>query len=299
MKKLFIGVVIVAVFTPLTSLAVPQVNVRSPSFVVDQASPGPVLIIETQVHTARIQPPDTDADGVENSIDNCPSIKNGNCSTPANCDINGDGMVTEEEIGASGQMDSDNDGVGDACDDSDGDGVVDYIDVCPTESNPVRGDGTQDANACIDDDGDGFFADEDNCPNRSNPTQADRDDDGIGDACDNCWRVANADQADDDEDGFGNACTMDADGDGILDRADNCPQIANSDQIDSDHDYKGDACDVETVSNNDPPGPEPLPQASGDGGCSVVAAGAVDSGAALAFAFVFGTLLLICRGRRR
>ena len=74
-------------------------------------------------------PVDTDNDGIPDNIDNCPNVYNPD------------------------QADSDNDGVGDACDtgtDSDGDGVPDG---------------------------------EDNCPHTYNPDQADSDNDGVGDAC--------------------------------------------------------------------------------------------------------------------
>jgi Thrombospondin type 3 repeat len=68
-----------------------------------------------------------------------------------------------------------------------------------------------------DGDGDGQYADhpcrggqrtgcDDNCPGTPNATQADRDGDGVGDACDNCPRVANPDQYDRDRDGTGDAC---------------------------------------------------------------------------------------------
>lgn len=70
-----------------------------------------------------------------------------------------------------------------------------------------------------DTDGDGVSDATDNCPSTDNPDQADFDGDGIGDVCDpdddndgvddtadNCPLQANADQADDDRDGLGNAC---------------------------------------------------------------------------------------------
>jgi hypothetical protein len=80
--------------------------------------------------------------------------------------------------------------------DTDGDGVADGFDNCPTVSNPA------------------------------NPLQADADGDGVGDACDNCvnvpnprvpggstaflaahpWATLTGGQRDDDHDGYGNPC---------------------------------------------------------------------------------------------
>jgi len=71
---------------------------------------------------------DGDNDGVNDEVDNCPSTSNGN------------------------QLDTDNDGIGDICDD--------------------------------DDDNDGILDFEDNCPLIVNPLQLDTDSDGIGDVCD-------------------------------------------------------------------------------------------------------------------
>ncbi|MHA7841947.1 MAG: choice-of-anchor B family protein [Winogradskyella sp.] len=71
---------------------------------------------------------DTDNDTVLDSNDNCPSIANED------------------------QLDTDSDGLGDACDD--------------------------------DDDNDGILDSNDNCPLSANPLQEDADNDGIGDACD-------------------------------------------------------------------------------------------------------------------
>jgi hypothetical protein len=128
---------------------------------------------------------DTDDDGVVDAEDNCIDVPNGD------------------------QLDSDEDGAGDACDaDDDNDGTPDESDCMPL--NPVispemkelcngmddncndeidegfldsNGDGTKD---CMepDSDGDAVFDYEDNCPNKANPGQQDYDQDGLGDKCD-------------------------------------------------------------------------------------------------------------------
>jgi hypothetical protein len=140
--------------------------------------------------------------------------------------------------------------------DTDGDGIPDNTDNCPTTPNADQldtdGDGIGDACDApppgTDGDGDGVLDDDDNCPSVSNPDQMDTDGDGIGDACepppppadtdndgipdqsDNCPFVSNSNQADMDADGVGDSC-------------DNCPTVPNPGQGDADGDHIGDACE--------------------------------------------------------
>jgi uncharacterized delta-60 repeat protein len=181
-------------------------------------------------------PTDPDGDGVLNPDDNCPDDAN-----PA-------------------QTDSDNDGLGDACDpDDDADGVADTADNCPLDANPAQTDTDNDGlgDACDpDDDADGVADTADNCRLDANADQTDTDGDGQGDACDldddgdgvadtadNCRLIPNASQTNTDNDALGDACDPDDDGDGVEDGADNCRLTANADQANNDGDSEGDACD--------------------------------------------------------
>ena len=71
--------------------------------------------------------------------------------------------------------------------DSDGDGIANDVDNCPSTPNPDQadadGDGTGDACNSDDPDEDGIPSAEDNCPSNYNPGQEDADEDGTGDAC--------------------------------------------------------------------------------------------------------------------
>ena len=196
---------------------------------------------------------DYDGDGFDNNADNCPCTYNDtqldddgdmvgdidygsgndgcdNCLGIYNertVDINGDGTVDFED-GDLGQLDSDFDGVGDAC-----------------ETSPADPCGSTDTDA------DGVYVLCDNCPSVYNPSQLNSDGDSYGDACDNCSSDTNEDQADTDGDGIGDVCdtiintcgTDDTDGDTIFDLCDNCVAIANTDQADSDGDGIGNVCD--------------------------------------------------------
>ena len=143
---------------------------------------------------------DTDGDGVADDLDNCPSI--------ANAD----------------QLDTDSDGLGNACDDDDdddGDGVIDEEDALPLD--PFE---------AIDSDGDGV----------GDNSDQDDDNDGVEDE-DDAFPLDVTEYLDTDSDGTGDNSDTDDDADAWLDDEDNCPLIANAGQQDSDQDGVGDLCD--------------------------------------------------------
>jgi hypothetical protein len=214
---------------------------------------------------------DTDGDGVSDGVDNCLTVKNGTCSIdPLQCDVDGSGSVTAQELALGDQKDADADAIGDACDpDRDGDGLDNGDDKCPDtfslDNGDLDGDGLGDV--CDPDrDGDGLDNGPDNCADVVNPTQDDTDGDLVGDLCDadldgdsvdngldNCPSLANPTQSDPDGDAIGSVCDncpqitnvdqLDGDGDGTGDVCDNCPSLANATQGDLDVDGIGDLCD--------------------------------------------------------
>ena len=153
---------------------------------------------------------DTDGDGLEDDSDNCASV--------ANAD----------------QLDTDSDGLGNACDDDDdGDGVADTTDAFSLDSEETTdtdGDGTGN-NEDTDDDGDTILDTADVFPLISIGDETDTDADGAPNTCDASCLAA------------GMTADTDDDGDGIADTTDAFPLDA-SEQSDSDGDGTGDNADV-------------------------------------------------------
>lgn len=190
-------------------------------------------------------PPDTDGDGIPDYNDNCDLVAN------------------------PGQEDSNNNGIGDACEpfvDSDGDGVANSIDNCINDYNPNQSDANSNGigDACdinSDSDADNIFDYLDNCVIVPNTNQADANSNGIGDLCDsnsdsdldgfndnidNCPATPNPDQTDANNNGIGDVCEppLDSDGDGVADVNDNCISKYNPNQTDLNNNGIGDACEV-------------------------------------------------------
>jgi len=138
------------------------------------------------------------------------------------------------------------------CLDSDGDGICEEDDNCPSVFNPLQENDDTDTlgNVC------------DNCDYTGNNDQLNSDADSLGNACDNCDLVDNDDQLNSDSDSLGNACDNcdvtdnnyqeNDDTDTLGNVCDNCDYTDNNDQLNSDTDSLGNACDnCDDVDNND------------------------------------------------
>ena len=195
---------------------------------------------------AQNDPTDADEDGIEDDSDNCASVANADqLDTDSDglgnaCDDDDDGDGAEDDsdncalVANADQLDTDSDGLGNSCDDDDdGDGVADTTDAFPLDSEEATdtdGDGTGN-NEDTDDDGDTILDTADVFPLISIGDETDTDADGAPNTCDASCLAA------------GMTADTDDDGDGIADTTDAFPLDA-SEQSDSDGDGTGDNADV-------------------------------------------------------
>jgi OmpA-OmpF porin, OOP family len=110
--------------------------------------------------------------------------------------------------------------------DTDGDGIPDKLDKCPTE--PEDKDGFQDADGCPDpdNDGDGILDKADKCPNEPEDKDGFEDEDGCPDPDNDKDGLLDTEDKCPNEPGpkeNGGCPDKDRDGDGVVDRLDKCP----------------------------------------------------------------------------
>ncbi|MFZ1290658.1 MAG: OmpA family protein [Melioribacteraceae bacterium] len=119
--------------------------------------------------------------------------------------------------------------------DSDGDGIIDSEDPCPTLAEDFDGYFDEDGCPDVDNDGDGIKDIDDLCPNIKEDFDGFKDDDGCPDEDNDGDGIKDADDVcqnnKEDFDGFkdDDGCPdVDNDGDGILDVDDKCPNVAET-----------------------------------------------------------------------
>jgi OOP family OmpA-OmpF porin len=157
----------------------------------------------------------------------------GGAWAPVRSDTDGDGVDDSRDSCPSEAEDLDDYEDEDGCPeaDNDGDEMPDATDRCPNEAEDV--DGHEDEDGCpdTDNDGDGIADGYDSCPNDAEDMDGDRDEDGCPDNDTDRDGIADADdrcpEEAEDFDGFGDddGCPeTDFDEDGVPDEADQCPE---------------------------------------------------------------------------
>jgi len=208
-------------------------------------------------------------------------------------DLDGDGIVNEQDLDDDGDMvsdlldvfpldatetvDADGDGIGDNADtDDDNDGVRDELDAFPfnaAENNDNDNDGVGD-NADTDDDNDGVIDSQDAFPFDASET-IDTDSDGIGNNADNdddndggtddndAFPLDPSETIDSDGDGIGNNADPDDDNDGVLDTNDAFSRDP-TESIDTDQDGIGNNADPDDDNDGVPDALDEFPLDAGD-----------------------------------
>lgn len=197
---------------------------------------------------------DTDGDGLVNCLngnyynllDLCPLVYD-----TLNLDTDGDGIgdacdpcpTIAQEVG---DLDTDGDGTPDVCDDDkDGDGISNLFDCAELDNTKVDSLNRpcDDSNPCTTQD---KIVDGCACVG----VYQDTDGDGVCDVNDNCPSVSNQNQANFDNDSLGDVCDLDDDADGKDDNVDCDPFNANIAYGIGDVCYQNDPCVVSSRINN-------------------------------------------------
>ena len=173
-------------------------------------------------------------------------------------DSDGDGVPDGSDncpsVANADQTNTDGDGEGDACDsDDDNDGKADGSDSCAAGDTGWTSNGTTDR-------------DSDGCRDAGEDT--DDDNDTVADGSDNCQTVANQNQTNTDGDAQGDACDTDDDNDGKADGSDSCAAGNTGWTSNATTDNDSDGCrdaDEDTDDDNDT-------VADGSDGCRTLAA---------------------------